>query len=90
MVNEIVKRFPLFERIQTGKPCYFKIRKSHASNLAKNNFKKISEVYDFIRMLDAKGYPLCFLTVKNLNIKFKNAKMNKKKVKADVEINFIK
>ena len=47
-------------------------------------------VYDFIRMLDAEGYPSAFVNSKNLNIKFKNAKLNKNILKADVEIELYK
>ena len=59
-------------------------------SLNKNNFKDINQVYDFIRMLDAEGYPSAFVNSKNLNIKFKNAKLNKNILKADVEIELYK
>ena len=60
------------------------------SNLIKKKFKKIIEVYDFIRMLDAEGYPRAFFNTKNLNIKFKNAKLNKNSVEAKVKISLIR
>ena len=90
MVSEISKKTTLLEKKQKGKTYYFKRRKPNASNLNKNNFKDINQVYDFIRMLDAEGYPSAFVNSKNLNIKFKNAKLNKNILKADVEIELYK
>lgn len=45
--------------------------------------------YDFIRMLDAEGYPNAFLEHGNYKIKFKNAKLGVDGVTAEVEIKMI-
>ena len=38
---------------------------------------KLNQIFDFIRMLDAKGYPNAFLNFKKYKIIFNNAKIRK-------------
>lgn len=43
-------------------------------------------VYDYIRMLDAEGYPAAFLETKNLKFEFKNAVKKNKHIEAKIYI----
>ena len=72
MVSEISKKTTLLEKKQKGKTYYFKRRKPKASNLNKNNFKDINQVYDFIRMLNAPDYQKSYIELKNIKINFFN------------------
>jgi len=47
---------------------------------------EIEKVYDYIRMLDAEGYPLSFLEKNNLRLEFKEAKLLDGKLEAKVFI----
>jgi methionyl-tRNA formyltransferase len=69
---------------QKGGIVIFKRRKPEESKIPDNI--TIEEVYDYIRMLDAEGYPPAFLETKNLVFEFKNAKKEKNLVKAEVYI----
>ena len=48
--------------------------------------KSLNELYNHIRMLDAKTYPTAFIKHGNLRIEFKKAKINKKSINASVSI----
>ena len=58
MILEIVKENPLPKK-QQGEPTFFKRRKPYMSNI--KNLNDLEKAYDFIRMLDADGYPRAFL-----------------------------
>jgi methionyl-tRNA formyltransferase len=55
---------------QTGHETSFKRRTSDQSNIEKANIKNIDDMYDFIRMLDAEGYPRAYIKMGNLKILF--------------------
>jgi len=55
---------------QEGEPIFFKRRTPEESDLGKYNFENIQEIYDFIRMLDAEGYPNAFLKLGNFKFIF--------------------
>lgn len=59
---------------QEGEVVKFKRRKPEDSNIAKVEELKI--VYDYIRMLDAQGYPHAYLETSNLKFEFTNARFN--------------
>ena len=57
---------------QVGDVEIFKRRVKSDGNLS--NLKSIDKIYDFIRMLDADGYPNAFVEIDNFNIEFTKAK----------------
>lgn len=84
MMAEIVERNPL-PKPQTGEPVVFKRRTPEESNIAALSTSK--EIYDYIRMLDAEGYPHAFVEVGNLRLEFTHASLNDNDtVKAEVII----
>ena len=86
MINTIINKKKLIFTKQSGKITYYKRRKPEDSNLRfvkKNNLKN---VYDFIRMLDAKGYPEAFMKLNKFKIVFKNAEYKKKEIKGEFKI----
>ena len=58
---------------QRGIPVHFKRRKEDDGRL--NRLSNLNLVYDYIRMLDAEGYPNAFVETEHLIIKFKEAKL---------------
>jgi methionyl-tRNA formyltransferase len=84
MIIEIVKTKPVPIK-QEGKPTLFKRRKPSMSNM--NDLESLDEVYDFIRMLDADGYPNAFLETEKLKFEFTDANFkNKNEIIATVKI----
>ena len=69
---------------QQGKPEYFKRRTLEESEL--NADMKISEIYNYIRMLDAEGYSNAFLNFGRYKLSFKNAKLCNGEILAEVRI----
>lgn len=51
-----------------------------------SNLNDLKKVYDYIRMLDAEGYPPAFLKIGNLRFGFAKAKLKKNAVTANVKI----
>lgn len=60
---------------QKGKIVMFQRRAPKESNI--KNLNNLSTVFDYIRMLDADGYPLAFIDTKSFHIEFFDAKKNK-------------
>ena len=84
MIVEIVKTKPVPIK-QKGKPTLFKRRKPSMSNM--NVVESLDEVYDFIRMLDADGYPHAFLETEKLKFEFRNvSKQNNESLESYVRI----
>lgn len=79
IINKDIETTP-----QKGEVVKFKRRKPHESEI-KEDFN-LDKVYDYIRMLDAEGYPKAFIEYGDLEIKFTNASKKHKKIIADVEI----
>ena len=50
------------------------------------NDLSISQLYDYIRMLDAEGYPKAFLECNNYKLVFENAEVDGKQIHAKVSI----
>jgi len=59
---------------QIGTPVLFERRKKEEGRL--NQLSTLTEVYDYIRMLDAEGYPNAFIETEHLIVKFKDAKVD--------------
>lgn len=85
MILEIVKENPLPKK-QQGEPTFFKRRKPYMSNI--KNLNNLEKAYDFIRMLDADGYPRAFLETDFFRFEFSDAELNddKNNIKANVRI----
>ncbi len=70
--------------LQQGEGCYFPRRKAEESNIAE--LESLQKLYDYIRMLDAEGYPRAFLETKHFRIEFERASLKPDYIKADVTI----
>jgi len=71
---------------QIGQEISFKRRTPDQSNIEKANIENIDDMYDFIRMLDAEGYPRAYIKTGNLKILFSEAHKKNDKVIGRVEI----
>jgi len=78
VVNDIV---PL---PQQGKPQVFMRRKPEDGELSR--LDSIHQIYDYIRMLDAEGYPRAFLETNDFIFEFENARLTESELLADVKI----
>lgn len=76
IIASMIKRI-IEERLspspQQGAPVHFKRRKEEDGRL--NRLSNLEQVYDYIRMLDAEGYPNAFVETEHFKIKFKEAKL---------------
>ena len=70
---------------QVGEAVLFKRRKPEQSRLPETG--SLLSTYDFIRMLDADGYPHAFIEHGELMLKFNKAKLENGRLIAEVEIN---
>lgn len=69
---------------QSGEPVVFKRRNERDGDIT--SLKTLDQVNDFIRMLDADGYPCAFLETENLRFEFSRASVRADHVLADVVI----
>lgn len=69
---------------QTGQPTFFKRRTPKQSCL--EGCADLSKVFDFIRMLDAEGYPKAFLEHEGFRYEFSRPTFYEGRIRADVEI----
>ncbi len=67
MIEEIIQNNPKPKK-QTGKPVEFKRRKAAESDISGLN--ELDTIYDYIRMLDAEGYPKACLTIGDIKYEF--------------------
>ena len=70
MITEILISNPK-PKNQTGKVVNFKRRTREDGNL--KNVRSLDEIFDYIRMLDARGYPNSFIRYGDYTIEFSNA-----------------
>lgn len=82
MISEIVASEP-FPSPQKGEPFHFKRRKPEESELS--DALDLEKIYDFIRMLDADGYPNAFINFGKYHLRFKQAKYSDGMLSANVE-----
>lgn len=69
---------------QQGEPTFFKRRTPKESEIRQD--MELSEIYDYIRMLDAEGYPNAYLNFGRYRLSFRNAKLEEGRLLADVTI----
>jgi methionyl-tRNA formyltransferase len=73
MINQIIETNPT-PMPQSGTVEVFKRRKPEESNISEIKDPKI--IYDYIRMLDADGYPAAFFENTSFKFEFTNAELN--------------
>lgn len=73
---------------QNGEIVKFKRRIFEDGNLFE--VENLEKVYDYIRMLDAEGYPPAFLSSQKMHFEFRDAELKDKWVEAKVRIRLIK
>lgn len=84
MISEIISKKPS-PVPQIGEATLFKRRKPAEGNL--EALKSIEQVYDYIRMLDAEGYPNAYIENEHFRFEFTRASLkSKNKIIADVRI----
>ncbi|PCJ61787.1 MAG: methionyl-tRNA formyltransferase [Planctomycetota bacterium] len=87
MIEEIVlDNIP--PKPQEGEVVLFKRRRKEQSEIKEP--KDISSIYDYIRMLDAEGYPKAFIELDGFKFEFDSAKLNGDEMVANVKITSIK
>jgi methionyl-tRNA formyltransferase len=69
---------------QTGEPVNFRRRKPEESQIAK--LDSLEQLHDFIRMLDAEGYPHAFLSHAGYRFEFSRSALYDGRIAADVHI----
>lgn len=87
MIKNIIRTRPVSVP-QTGKVLVFKRRNPAQSIIHRQ--ESLSRLYDFIRMLDAKGYPHACLKHAGFRYEFRRAKLSDGEIKANVSITPIK
>lgn len=60
---------------QEGEPVVFRRRRPEESDLAEASVQDLNDFFDFIRMLDAEGYPRAFLDVHGHRMEFSRVQM---------------
>lgn len=83
LIRKLVDESPI-PKPQAGEPVLFKRRLPVESELP--DFDSLEKVYDFIRMLDAPGYPHAFLKTNNYIINFTKANLSNTELSAKVTI----
>jgi methionyl-tRNA formyltransferase len=83
MIERIIREEPM-PKTQTGEPVLFSRRTPEQSEIPKNLAPR--QLFDFIRMLDAEGYPRAFLRYNDFRYELRNARLEDGTVRADVSI----
>jgi methionyl-tRNA formyltransferase len=83
MIQQIVKD-EMQPLPQTGEPVNFKRRKPEESQIAK--LDSLERLHDFVRMLDAEGYPRAFLSHAGFRFEFSRSALYDGRIVADVHI----
>lgn len=83
MIPYIMQNEPIPKK-QSGKVTEFQRRKPGDSRMLAD--LGLKGAYDFIRMLDADGYPKAFIETQTLRFEFKKAKLAKGKLSSQVEV----
>lgn len=83
MAREIAEKEPK-PMEQSGTPTVFRRRKPEESRISGQ--KNLEQLYDFIRMLDAEGYPHAFLEQEGFRFRFRRATLADGNLRAEVEI----
>jgi methionyl-tRNA formyltransferase len=87
MIDEIIEQ-DLQPKEQQGEATIFKRRKRADGDISST--KDINTIYDYIRMLDAEGYPNAFIETQHFTFEFTRASLKKDGILADVKITYKK
>ena len=82
MISFIIKNNPIPKK-QKGELVVFKRRSPKDSDISK--LDDVTKIYDYIRMLDAEGYPKARIETEKFNVEFSDAKIEGNKVTAKCE-----
>ena len=85
MIPYILENKPI-PQAQEGELIVFKRRRPEESNLQKAEIKNLDDFYDFVRMLDAEGYPKAFFKINNLKIEFSEVHKKSNKLVGRFEV----
>jgi len=85
MIPNILKH-EIIPQKQKGTILEFTRRKSDESNIKTLEINSLFKLYDFIRMLDADGYPKAFFNLNNLKIEFSEVHLKNKKLVGRFEV----
>lgn len=83
MIESIMREQPIAQP-QVGEPTIFHRRTPQDGDLAE--LSELEKVFDYIRMLDADGYPPAFLETEHFKLEFSRASFKLDSVIADVKI----
>lgn len=83
MIQHIIDNEPVPEEQSAG-GCSFPRRKAAQGDIAK--LEDLERIFDYIRMLDAEGYPHAFLETDFLRLEFSRASLKQDCILADVKI----
>ena len=83
MIRRLIRERPM-PRPQDGTGTVFRRRVPADSDIPQ--VPTVGALYDFIRMLDAQGYPRAFLTHGGFRYEFRNARLRDGQLRADVTI----
>lgn len=83
MISYIIEENPVPEK-QHGDVVTFTRRKPEESNI--HHLTSLEQVYDYIRMLDADGYPKAFIETDRFIFEFERAALKEDEIYADVRI----
>ncbi|MCP4370278.1 MAG: methionyl-tRNA formyltransferase [Deltaproteobacteria bacterium] len=83
MIKKIIEN-DIMPKSQTGKELLFKRRKYEESEIS--TLHDLESLFDFIRMLDAEGYPKAFLLYEKFKLEFSRVAIYNGKLLADVKI----
>ncbi|MCS6808080.1 MAG: methionyl-tRNA formyltransferase [Bacteroidota bacterium] len=84
MIVEIVTTHNIIPVPQQGQVVTFTRRKPEESDIS--DVDSLEKVFDYIRMLDAEGYPRAYLETKSLRFEFSRASRKPNEILADVRI----
>jgi len=73
---------------QVGEPVVFQRRTPDEGDLSR--LESIDQVYDYIRMLDADGYPPAYLEIGSMRLEFSRASFSIEGIFADVTIKWVR
>ena len=87
MIAEIVEKKPVPQE-QTGNVVSFIRRRPEEGDIS--NLDSLKKLFDYIRMLDAEGYPEAFLIMDKFKLEFSRASFKHGRILADVKITELK
>ena len=79
MIAEIVRKEPI-PAPQEGDPVFFQRRKPQESDLTQAPLHSLNDFFDFIRMLDAEGYPRAFVDVHGHRVELSRVQMEREEL----------